>query len=162
MKIKLNDVYRFRYNETYLEKIFMPYHCFDGQLVVKEKNGELYLEDTYWGFKYDSNNKKFTLEEALLKGSLEFVCNLGDVEKACYDDSNYYDSEYLYNLSYQNGCYQKYCKKKDISKSKEVMEDALKREIKKAETQIEWHTRNIKRCEEKLQEVENGNLDIYI
>ena len=41
MEIKLNDVYKFRYHEEVRnKKVFDPYWCFDGQLIVKEnKNG---------------------------------------------------------------------------------------------------------------------------
>lgn len=47
MEIKLNDVYRFRYNEFELERSSRDLNwCFDGQLVVKKGNNGLYLEDT--------------------------------------------------------------------------------------------------------------------
>ena len=161
MEIKLNDIYIFRYNEMYLEKIFMPDHCFDKQLVVKEKNGELYLEDTYWGFA-DSSNKKFTLEEILEKGTLTFICNLNSVVECREYDAQYYAGEDIFDLSYQHHCYQKYCIKKDAKRSAEKMKDVLNEKITKSKFEIEWETIQIKRNEEKLQEIENGNLDIYI
>ena len=50
MDIKLNDVYKFRFKKEYAESLHNPYHCFDDKLIVRaDENGELYLQDTYWG-----------------------------------------------------------------------------------------------------------------
>lgn len=158
MEIKLNDVYRFRYNEEYLKNKLDLYWCFDGQLIVKEKNGELYLEDTYWG----SDNRKFTLKEALERGSLTFICNLDNVIECGEYNLQYYADEDIFNLSYQSGCYKKYCIRKNAKHSAEKMKAVLNEKITNSKREIEWETVQIKRNVEKLQELENGNLDIYI
>lgn len=159
MEIKLNDVYRFRYNEFELERSSRDLNwCFDGQLVVKKGNNGLYLEDTYW----TSDNRCFTLEEALRKGVLEFVCNLDDVEECKEDPYNYYDDEDIFNLSYQHGCYKKIMVRKDAKKSKEKMKEVLEYKIAEAERQLKSVQYDIDIHKNKLKELENGNLDIYI
>ena len=159
MEIKLNDVYKFRYHEEVRnKKAFDLYWCFDGQLVVKENKNGLYLEDTYWS----SDSRKFTLEEALKDGILTFVCNLDDVVECGEYDTQFYADEDIFNLSHQKGCYKKYCVRKDVNRSTEKMKFVLAEKIKSEERKIQWATSDLKRYKEKLQEVENGNLDIYI
>ena len=159
MELKLNDVYNFRYNECWREKIFDPSWCFDGQLIVRENENGLYLRDTYWG---SGEGKTFTLEEALDKGVLTFVCNLDDVEEIKEYNTQYYADEDIFDLSSQHLCYRKYCIKKGTKRSAEKMKAVLNEKIAKSKHEIEWETFQIKRNEEKLQELKNGNLDIYI
>lgn len=159
MEIKLNDVYRFCYNDEWKRKIFDPNWCFDGQLIVKERNGKLYLEDTYWN---SGENKTFTLEETLEKGTLTFICNLDDVVECRECDTQYYADEDVFDLSYQHYCYEKYYIKKDAKRSAEKMKYVLNDKIAKLEYDIKWATSYVERYKKKLQEVENGNLDIYI
>jgi superfamily II helicase len=116
MEIKLNDVYSFQFNEEYIKTHFEPYHCFDGQLIVKNYNGELRLKDTYY-----STSKYFTLEELQSVGTLTFKCNLNDVETCRESDKMYYAKEDIINLSYQRGCYKWFVKKKGAKRVKEVM-----------------------------------------
>lgn len=159
MEIKSNDVYRFCYNDEWKKKIFDPNWCFDGKLVVKERNDRLYLEDTYWSY---GDNKTFTIEEALEKGSLTFICNLDDVVECRKYDTQYYADEDIFDLSYQHHCYEKYCIKKNAKRSAEKMKEVLKEKIEDEERKIRWATSSLKSYKAKLQEVENGNLDIYI
>jgi metal-sulfur cluster biosynthetic enzyme len=158
MEIKVNDVYRFRYNEETKKKMFDSSWSFDGQLIVKEKNESLYLEDTYW----NSSNVIFTLEEILEKGTLTFVCNLDEVKEIREYDIQYYDDKDIFDLSYQHHCYIKYYIKNDTKRSIEKMRTILNEKIAKSKFEIAWETTQIKRNEEKLKELENGNLDIYI
>ncbi len=160
MDIKVNDVYSFRYKDT--KDMFMPHHCFDGQLLVRQKDdGELFLQDTYWGWK-DNENKRFTLERALECGILRYVCNLDDIEICTSYDLNYYNDEDLFNLSYQHGCYKRYCKKLGAKKSANKIEKVLKEKISSAENNIEFHKRELKFLNEKLEKLKNGNMDICI
>lgn len=159
MELKLNDVYRFRYHEEVeSKKAFDPYWCFDGQLIVKENKNGLYLEDTYFS---GSENRRFTLEEALERGTLTFVCNLDDVEECQEYETQYYADEDIFNLSYQKRCYKKYCIRKGAKRSAEKMKAVLAEKIENEERQIKWATSDLERYREKLQEVENGNLEIY-
>ena len=159
MELKLNDVYRFCYNKIWIEKIFMPDHCFDRQLIVRGDENGLYLRDTYWG---SGEGKSFTLEEALKKGILTFVCNLDDVEEIKEYDTQYYADGDIFDLSSQHHCYRKFYIKKGVSRLSEKMKAVLNEKITKSKHEIEWETFQIKRNEEKLQELENGNIDIYI
>ena len=159
MEIKLNDVYKFRYHEEVRnKKVFDPYWCFDGQLIVKENKNGLYLEDTYWS----GDSRKFTLEEALQDGILTFVCNLDDVIECREYNLQYYEDEDTFNLSYQSGCYKKYCVRKNAKRSPEKMKSVLNEKIEESERKIKWLTSDVESYKKKLQEVEKGNLDIYI
>lgn len=159
MELKINDVYKFRYNEEYLEKLFEPYHCFDAQLIVKQGIHNLYLEDTYWS---TGNNKTFTLEQALEKGTLEFVCNLDEVEEIRSYDMRYYDDNDLFNLSRQHNCYGEYYKRKSAKKSAKKMEQVLIDEIKEIEHAIKSKEWDLKRANEKLEKLRLGDMDIYL
>jgi hypothetical protein len=160
MELKLNDVYKFRYNEDYIKNNSYPYHCFDGQLIVKQKSdGSLYLEDTYWSC---GDNKWFTLEKALKQGTLEFICNLEDVEKCDRDDYKYYNEDDIFDLSYQSGCYARYRKKKGAVRSAEVMRRTIKRGIEKAQSDIQWAERQIERGNEYLEKLKNGETEFNI
>jgi hypothetical protein len=113
MNIKLNDVYKFKYNN---DDCLNKYHCFDGQLIVKQNtHGKLYLEDTYY---IDSvGSRIFTLEKALQEGTLTFFCNLDELEKCKKSDLSYYDNKDIFNLSYQHGYRSAYYKRKGSKKS---------------------------------------------
>jgi hypothetical protein len=161
MEIKLNDVYKFWYNEEWSKKIFDPSWCFDGQLIVKQdREGNLYLRDTYWGSNSDS--KSFTLEQALERGNLTFICNLNDVEPIKKYETDYYVDEDIFNLSTQHGCYMDFYKRKGAEKSPVKMEQVLKDKIQEIEHEIEWKKCDLKYTKEQLKRLQNGDLDIYI
>lgn len=110
--IKVNDIFRFRWN--YDKERFMPYHCFDGQLVAIEHYNDIVLGDTYWGFgKIDQYSHRFKLDEVLTKGELTFICNLDDVEDIIQHNIFYYEEKDIFNLSYQHQCYKKFAKLKN-------------------------------------------------
>jgi hypothetical protein len=161
MEIKLNDVYSFSYNDAWCKKIFDPNWCFDGQLIVTRGfAGNLYLKDTYWGSSGD--NKCFTLEEALERGELKFICNLDDVEQINAYALDYYDDEDLFDLSRQHGCYKLYYKRKGSKRSANKMERVLKDKICNMEGEIKARQSDLKWYKEKLNELKNGNIDIRI
>ncbi len=163
MEIKVNDVYKFAYNEEWCKKKAEPYWCFDGTLIVKQGNdGNLYLVDTYWGMDGGSSNKTFTLEEALEKGSLHFYCNLDEVEECSEYDFNYYADEDLFDLSYQNRCYRRFYKRKGAKRSAEKMKKVLEEKIKEAIYKIKHNTNKLQDLSEKLGQVKQGNTDITI
>lgn len=162
MNIKLNDVYRFTYNDEYIEKSYYdPYHCFDGQLIVKENSdGELYLVDTYWIG--SGGSKWFTLEEALKKGSLKIKCNLDEVEKIQKWELDYYDDKDLFDLSTQHYCYKEYYKRKNAKKSPVKMRKVLDRKIEKLRSEIDYRKNELDRSLTNLEELKKGNIDIHI
>lgn len=155
VNLRVNDVYSFRYNEVEGKKRFEPYHCFDGQLIVKERNGKLILEDTYWGY---GDNRTFTLEKALQEGTLTFKCNLDEVEEIKKHELIYYADEDLFNLSHQHNCYPKYAKRKGAQRNKEKMLAVLTQQIADEKTKIEWAQRSLVSLNEKLQKLEAGDV----
>ena len=162
MELKLNDVYKFRYNEIWQEKIFMSSHCFDGQLVVRQRrNGELYLEDTYWS-SHDSSNRNFTLEKALEQGTLTLICNYDDVEKCERYKFDYYANEDVFNLSTQHMCYGEYYKRKGAERSPAKMEAVLNDKIMNCEDQIRYYNNDMIYLKEKLEKLQGGDINIYI
>jgi len=157
-KIKLNegDVYGFRYSEV---RSFDPSWCFDGQLVCrKDREGNLYLEDTYW----NSNGICFTLEKALKEGKLTFRFNLNEVEETNKDCVLYYDPKDIFNFSHQHGCYVSWRIKKGAKKSKEVMLNSINEKITEAYRKLASVVRDIELLSEKKTKVDGGNLSIYI
>lgn len=159
--LKLNDYYTFRYNEIETKRIFEPYHCFDGKLIVKENHKkELILVDTYW---LSSDNRTFTLERALNEGTLEFVCNLDDIEEIKQYELIYYADEDLFNLSYQHGCYKRYAKRKGALRSREKMLRIIKERISEAEYKLRSAQSSIEQLNKVYKEVEDGDINkIYI
>ena len=155
VNLRVNDVYSFRYDEVEVKKMFAPYHCFDGMLVVKERKGKLMLEDTYWGY---GDNRTFTPEEALQKGTLTFKYNLDEVEEIKKYELCYYADEDLFNLSHQHGCYSKYAKRKGAQRNKEKMLAVLTQRIADEKSKIKWSQRNLVSLNEKLQKIEAGDV----
>lgn len=159
MKINKNDVYSFRYNEKYTQKLFEPYRCFDGILVVREKkSGKLYLEDTFWS----SENKTFTLEEALNQGHLEFILNLNDFDISEEYKEKYYTTSDFKILPCHHGYQKSYYLRKGAVKSKEKMLEVINNnieELNRKKNSIEW---SIELQQKNLKDLESGNLEIYI
>jgi len=169
MEIKLNDVYSFQWNEKYYKEHHDPNWCFDGQLIVRQReNGELYLADTYWGschngkWGLDGSSKTFMLEKLLKLGTLKFKCNLDDIELIERWELDYYDDKDLFDLSYQHRCYPRYFKRKCAEKSIEKMERVLKNKIESTERVIKCDTDELQRLKDKLEKVQNGDIEIYI
>lgn len=161
MELKLNDVYKFRYNTEWINKDRFLYHCFDGQLIVKQRrnSNDLYLEDTYWN---SSDNKNFTLNEALNRGELEYICNLDEIEKIKEYEMNYYDNKDLFDLSRQHNCYKEYYKKIGAEKCPAKMEQVLIRKIESIESEIRSRNHDLERMKENLEKLKAGDINIYI
>ena len=161
---RVNDVWQFNYNEEYLSKHkdwYDPYHCFDGQLIVKQKeDGQIYLEDTYWN---SGDNRIFTPKEAIKQGNLVFKCNLDDTVQSSYSDYRYYNEEDIIDVSTQHHSYVRYRRKKDAKRSKRKMLDYTEREIDSLIRDIEHCQHNISRYKELQEEIETtDNLDAII
>lgn len=168
VQFKVNDVFSFRYNEEEAKKRFEPYHCFDGQFIVKQgENGELYLMDTYWaskhdGFKHWSDYKWKTIEDAQKQGTLTFKCNLDEVEEIREYDLQYYSDDDLFNLSYQHACYTFYVKRKGAERSLDKMLQSIKHKIEDAEYRKKSAERDIERHTETLKRLEAGDTSVYL
>lgn len=162
IEFKENDMFLFRYNAEETQKRFEPYHCFDGKLIVKKngETGELYLCDTYWG--NSASNKTKTFEQAKKEGSLQFYCNLDEVEKIHEGETKYLDQDDWFDLSSQHGCYKQYAKRKGAVRSQKMMLFTAMEKIAATEQKIKSYQRDLERLNEALVEIERGNLSLYI
>ncbi len=157
--MKERDYYLFDYNAEYKQNAFDPYHCFDGRLIAeKDLNGRIILVDTYW----QSNNRTFTWEKAKSQGSLKFVCNLNSVDDIHKGNLIYYSDKDIFNLSHQHGCYEKYAIRRGAQKSKSKMLTVLRQKISDALSNIASSEREIQLASKNIEEINIGNLDIYI
>lgn len=158
--IKENDVFSFRYFQEVIDnnKSRDLNHCFDGQLVAKiGKNGNIYLEDTYCS----SDNKQFHVEQALELGVLKFKFNLDEVEKIEEYMQKYYDDEDLFTFHRQKSSYKLFLKRKGAKRSQKRMEQELKDQISKAQSELRYYEQQIIRHKEDLIKVQNGEKEIY-
>lgn len=161
IKIKENDVFEFRYNSEQMKKLFEPYHCFDGILIVRKGRGEsLVLQDTYWSG-YES--RSFSYTEAIEKGTLQYLGNLDDFEEKKGDIKCYYDDNDIMVLGMHKGYRRKYYLKKGAVKSKEVMKSHLDKKITEKESQLRNQQAEINTLKSYKEQIEAGNLDkIYL
>jgi len=158
--MKERDYYSFRYNTEYTQNAFEPYHCFDGRLIAKkDSSGRIILVDTYW---ISSSNRTFTWKEAKTQGSLEFICNLNNVDDTHEGNLIYYSDRDIFDLSYQHGCYKKYAIRKGADRSKTKILSVLKNKITDAEWKIASSKREIETALKNIGEIKRDNLDIYI
>jgi hypothetical protein len=165
--IREGDVFRFRYSDT--TKRFMPYHCFDGQLIAfKQPDGSLLLRDTYWlhacpDFKERSDTRTFTEAEAREQGELAFVCNLGQTDRIEKYALPYYDEADVFDLSHQHGCYPYFALRKGAEKSPDKIRRVIGERIAEARRKIELAEWDIKRMTEFALKVEAGELsEVYL
>lgn len=119
---KPGNVYEFSFSQEWLNRersmIGDPHWCFDKQLVLGK---DMVLRDTYWmhhnvtpgdgndqyasfvlHFPYDVT-KRFTLEEALERGSLKLICHLEDVREIREYETRHYEMTEWHNLTYHSG-----------------------------------------------------------
>lgn len=168
--LRINDVYSFRWNADYVKKSGRSdlNHCFDGQFIVKQRDGgELYFMDTYWASKYDgfthwSDSRSYSLEEALENGTLEYICNLDEVEEIQKYEMNYYADADLFDLSYQHYCYGFYVRKKGAVRSPEKMRAVILEKISENEGKIRFAQSDINGLRERLEKLLSGDTTIYI
>lgn len=154
-----NDVYRFRYSEEFIKN--NPnrdlYHCFDGILIERERNGTPYYEDTYW----TSDNRIFnSMEEILNKGDVKLLCNLDEMEEIDEWRSKYYNKEDVVFLGIHKGYRSKYLIKKGTQMSKDVVIQGLRNKIFELEENIQYETRKIEWMKKDIEEVENGQKEL--
>ncbi len=164
MKIKENDVYWLKNDGR--DENFRTW-ARDNQLVVFDVRGELRLSDTYWmyNWRYDWE-RSYTLEQALEKGELVFLCNLDDLEKISKEDTVYYSDEDIVYLTTQHNCKHFWFLKKGSERSKDKMLQILEENVQKATKQQEYAEDKAKRVihqsSKLIDEILSGNLDVYI
>jgi hypothetical protein len=158
---KIDDVFSFRWKDNVSTNYFGDlYHCFDGQLIVCERGGEMYLRDTYWSS--GTEGKGFTIEEANERGILTYKCNLDEVDIIRESDLVYYADSDVFNLSTQHGCYPRYAKRRNATRSQEKILSVLKSKIEDTQREIEFKKRSLQQMNERLQKLEAGDTTIFI
>lgn len=153
------DVYKFRYSEEFIKN--NPnrdlYHCFDGILIERERNGVPYYEDTYW----TSDNKIFASMDYIESlGDVKFICNLDEMEEIDEWKSKYYNEEDVVFLGIHKGYRSKYLIKKGTQMSKDVVIQGLRNKISELEENIQYETRKIEWLKKDIEEVENGEKEL--
>lgn len=161
---RAGDIYRFCYNAAERERLgFSANHCFEGYLHARELAGGLMLVDTYWGFNGDG--RAFTPAEAGKKGTLTFYCNLNDVEPIKDYEQVYYSDADLFTVSEQHACVPRcvhWFTRKGAVRNAEKMLRVISERIANAERKIKYATDDIQQFTEKRQQVEAGNLEVYL
>lgn len=156
-----NDVFKFRYSEEYIKNykgIGDLYHCFDGTLIEKEySNGDKYWEDTYWS----SDNRRFdSMEDIISKGTIEFICNLDEMEEISEHQEKYYNPDDVVYISIHKGYRSKYLIKKGVEKSKDIILKGLKNKIDEIQSNIEYEIRKIESLKKDIEEIENNQKEL--
>lgn len=170
VKLKIGDVYNFNWNaEEYNKQSWQGSlrHCFEGLLVVME--GHVYnnktskydkkimLVDTFWGINREENNQRFTLEEAQKRGTLNYYCNLNEIEKVEKYHLDNYDDNDLFRLHDQHACVDScvyWYKKKGAKKSPQKKIKVLQEKINKEKSDIEYSVRHIESMSAEIKELE--------
>jgi len=175
IKLKIGDIYHFGYKPEVIDDIEKKWyrghttHCFEGLLVVmkshkwnddKRKYDEVVmLVDTFWGINREDNNKRFTLEEALKLGNLEYYCNLDEIEKIEKYDLDKYDNKDLFRLHDQHSCSEYWYKKIGAVKSPVKRISVIDKEINKAKSEIEYRVRTIESLSAERKKLEINGFD---
>ena len=167
--IKERDVYRFHYTPTEQSKRFMPDHCFDGQLVAflwdSDRTDSIRLQDSYWlyQFKPGGSGKIFTPEQAAQQGTLQFVCNLDDVDIVNKYDTQYYADGDVFNLSYQHGCYPYFAVRKGAKRNAEKMLVVLAQQEQEQRSNLSNAANALQRIASARQRIQDGHIDeVYL
>lgn len=165
MKIKLNDVFHFRYHPTGEQGWDSRTHCFEGLLIARKDNdGNLQLVDTYWGIN-DTSGRVFNPSEIDKKGILTFYCNFNDIEAIDYYEKNYYDDKDIFWLHRQKACVpscEYYYKKKGATRSKTKMLEVINEKIREAKRKANSYIEDIARYSETKAKIEKDDLSVYL
>jgi hypothetical protein len=154
--MKVGDIYKIRWKPEFRKKYpNRDFHwCFEGLGVVKEgREGALYLADTYWGHN-GSSGKAFYLDDNY-KIDYEYYFTPSDCEKIKNPED--YEPDEVYRISSQHGCSRnciQYYVKKGTQRSKRVMIENKKQEIKDCEWSINYKTRELEHLKRKLEELQ--------
>ncbi|MNG01026.1 hypothetical protein D3C85_631980 [compost metagenome] len=128
-----------------------PYWCKDAQCFAVERNGSIFLIDTYWN-DYDQKVLSDSLDYINLdKVDLEFICNLHDTEEIQHYEAEDYDK--VYNLSRQKNCYKHYRIDKDAQPSNKAMIAKLERQLQRAHEDLRSAQWSIERISKEIEEV---------
>ena len=160
--MKENDVYKWWYNNKQ-KNTFMMYHCKECLAVVKkDKDGKLYLADTYWGV---GDNSGAVFYPNNPKIDIEYYTNLDEIELFCVCPEKYYNKKDIFILTRQHGCYDscvyKYIRK-GAKRDKKVMEKYIKDSITELESGIRYKLSAIENKKELLTKLDENYQTMYM
>lgn len=163
--MKANDIYKFQYNAAERERLsFSADHCFEGTLRARPfEDGSYLLIDTYWGI--EGNGRSFTPEEAELKGTLTFYCNLDDVEPIKDYEQAYYADDDLFTVSEQHACVPRcvhWFKRKGAVRNADKMLRVIAQREDDAHRQAESAADNLIRLDALRRQIQSGDLEVYL
>jgi len=163
--MRADDIYRFRYNGAESERLgFSANHCFEGLLRARPfENGEYLLIDTYWGI--EGQGRSFTPKEAEAKGTLTFYCNLEDVEPIKEYEQAYFADDDLFTVSEQHACVPRcvhWFKRRGAMRNADKMLQVISGRIAENERNARFATDNLAKLASLREQVESGNLEVYL
>lgn len=162
--IKEGDIYKLH---LYPKDGCIDYHCFEGLLIAKlDKNNQILLHDMYWNINGTGEfHKIFTPEKAEMSGKLEYYCNINDIEPIEPYETCYYDDKDIFLLTEQHACVpscKHYFKSKNATRSKDKMLSVLNNRISNICLEIAYLLQEKDDCNNKIDVINKGNLDITI
>ena len=160
--IRVNDVFYFHPKE-YGE---LPNWCRENLFIAKKNDkGKIYFFDTYWGYSEDTNSKTYAFSEANKLGKLKYSFNLDEVESIDEHNRIYYADIDIFSLHRQHACVPScinYFIKKGAKRNNGKMLETIDKKISDAKYIIESNIRDLERYAITRNEIEKGNLEIYI
>lgn len=172
MNHKINNVYNWRYTPAFLEKLEhdrnggTTYWAVSRICICRQKqNGELYLEDTFWGSSCE-NVEFYPADMDHIE--LTFLGNLDDYDNkghyAKYSDlSPYYKQEDILDLNHGNNSRGNLYLKKGATRNLGVMRSALEAKKENISQQIKYLISDLDRTENDIKNLIEENKDsIYV
>jgi len=160
VQFRENDVFNFHYKPDEAKKLFEPYHCFDGTLVVKKySDDKIYLVDTYWS---SGDSRTFTPEKAIEQGELTFLCNLDEMIEIKEWETLYYDDADIVKMYIHAGHRSRYLIKKGTQRSQAKMLQSIKQKIEDEHSKIRSAENSLKWHNETLKKIEAGDTSVYL
>lgn len=135
----------------------------DSYWVVRDCNGELELVNTFHGLEYRySTSYTLTLKEATELGKLQFYFSLNDVKEIPENEQYYYAGEDVFFLGENHGYRPHWYLRKGAEKNQARLIETLEDRIDRQKDSIGYDLTKLADMSEKLGQVRQGNLDIYL
>lgn len=148
-----NDVFIF----TPKDPSKWSYHCFDGYLIYRDG----IYHDTFWGVIPRGNHHwVFNQKELDEVGTVEYYCNLDELDVIREYEKAYYKSEDLKSILEQHNCYPHYFKIKGAKKDQVTVIQNVQAAIDGTKCRLKNLQDRLKELENYLVQASNGNLDV--
>lgn len=159
--MKPNDIYHIRYTQSFRDN--NPRgdlnHCFEGLAIALEVlGGGLMLFDTFWGIG-NTSGKSWIQEDVDKNISIEFYCNLDEIEHIQDWEQMYYADQDLFRLTRQHACSKNcisYYKRKGAERSRDKMKASIESKAADAVRRIQFATADYDRYTKSFADLENS------